>query len=76
MSVNVNTFDKSVDDFKLSEVVKKVFPLKPGEIIDYLDLKRPIYTPLSAYGHFGRYEGHKYNWENTNRIDELLKNFK
>ena len=53
MSVNVNTFDKSVDDFKLSEVVKS-FPLKPGEIIDYLDLKRPIYTPLSAYGHFGR----------------------
>ena len=76
MSVNVNTFDKSVDDFKLSEVVKKVFPLKPGEIIDYLDLKRPIYTPLSAYGHFGRSEDYKYNWENTNKIDELLKNFK
>ena len=70
ISVNVNTFDKNIDDYKLSEIIKQVFPLKPGEIIDYLDLKSPIYTPLSAYGHFGRKE---YSWENTNMIDEILK---
>ena len=70
ISVNVNTFDKNIDDYKLSEIIKQVFPLKPGEIIDYLGLKSPIYTPLSAYGHFGRRE---YSWENINMIDEILK---
>ena len=70
ISVNVNTFDKNIDDHKLSEIIKQVFPLKPGEIISYLDLKSPIYTPLSAYGHFGRKE---YSWENINMVDEILK---
>ncbi|MAR14904.1 MAG: methionine adenosyltransferase, partial [Candidatus Marinimicrobia bacterium] len=70
ISVNVNTFDKNIDDYKLSEIIKEVFPLKPGEIISYLDLKSPIYTPLSAYGHFGRKE---YSWENINMVDEILK---
>ena len=73
MSVNVNTFDKDIDDFKLSEIIKKVFPLKPGEIIDYLGLKSPIYTPLSAYGHFGR---SGYSWEKINKVEELLRNYK
>ena len=70
ISVNVNTFDKNIDDYKLSEIIKQIFPLKPGEIIDYLDLKSPIYTPLSAYGHFGRKE---YSWEKINMVDEILK---
>ena len=70
ISVNVNTFDKNVDDYKLSEIIKQVFPLKPGAIIDYLDLKSPIYTSLSAYGHFGKEE---YSWENINMVDEILK---
>jgi len=70
ISVNVNTFDKNIDDHKLSEIIKQVFPLKPGEIISYLNLKSPIYTPLSAYGHFGRKE---YSWENINMVDEILK---
>ena len=71
ISVNVNTFNSgSIDDSRLVELVKKVFPLKPQEIIDCLKLKRPIYTPLSAYGHFGR-EG--YEWEKTNMVDELLR---
>ena len=70
ISININTFDKNIDDYKLSKIIKQVFPLKPGEIIDYLDLKSPIYTPLSAYGHFGRKE---YSWENINMVDEILK---
>jgi len=71
ISVNVNTFNTGkIDNYKLSKIVRNIFPLKPQEIIDYLKLKRPIYTPLSAYGHFGR-EG--YEWEKTNMIDELLR---
>tara|TARA_Y100001970_G_scaffold122021_1_gene151274 strand:- start:225 stop:1412 length:1188 start_codon:yes stop_codon:yes gene_type:complete len=71
ISVNVNTFNTGeIDDYKLSKIVRNIFPLKPQEIIDYLKLKQPIYTPLSAYGHFGR-EG--YEWEKTNMIDELLR---
>ena len=50
---------------------EKVFPLKPAEIINHLNLKRPIYTPLSAYGHFGRTG---YTWEQTNMVDDLLRN--
>ena len=71
ISVNVNTFNTGeIDDYKLSKIVRNIFPLKPQEIIDYLKLNLPIYTPLSAYGHFGR-EG--YEWEKTNMIDELLR---
>ena len=72
ISVNVNTFGTGLkSDYELNNLVKKVFPLKPAEIIDYLVLKRPIYTPLSAYGHFGKAG---YTWEETNMIDDLLRN--
>ena len=55
ISVNVNTFNTvKIYNYKISKIVRNIFPLKPQEIIDYLKLKRPIYTPLSAYGHFGR----------------------
>ena len=70
ISVNVNTFDKNIDDYKLSQIIQEVFPLKPGQIIEYLGLKSPIYTPLSAYGHLGR-DG--YSWERTNMVEEILK---
>jgi len=70
ISVNVNTFDKNIDDHKLSQIIQEVFPLKPGGIIEYLGLKSPIYTPLSAYGHLGR-DG--YSWEKINMVDEILK---
>ena len=71
ISVNVNTFNTgTIEDFKLVEMVKEIFPLKPQEIINHLKLKKPIYSPLSAYGHFGR-EG--YEWEKTNKIEELLR---
>ena len=72
ISVNVNTFGTGLkSDYELNNLVKKIFPLKPAEIIDYLVLKRPIYTPLSAYGHFGKAG---YTWEETNMIDDLLRN--
>ena len=70
ISVNVNTFDENIDDYKLSQIIQEVFPLKPGEIIEHLGLKSPIYTPLSAYGHLGR-DG--YSWEKTDMVNEILK---
>tara|TARA_Y100001970_G_scaffold26569_1_gene32035 strand:- start:11723 stop:12910 length:1188 start_codon:yes stop_codon:yes gene_type:complete len=71
ISVNVNTFNTGkIDDYKLVNIVKETFPLKPQEIIDHLKLKNPIYTPLSAYGHFGR---NGYEWEKTNMIEEILR---
>ena len=71
ISVNVNTFNTGeIDDYKLVNIVKETFPLKPQEIIDYLKLKNPIYTPLSAYGHFGR---NGYEWEKINMIEEILR---
>ena len=71
ISVNVNTFRTGkIDDYKLVEMVKEIFPLKPQQIINHLKLKKPIYTPLSAYGHFGR-DG--YEWEKTNMVEEILR---
>jgi S-adenosylmethionine synthetase len=56
---------------KISEIIRDVFSLKPKQIIETLDLLRPIYRPTSAYGHFGRNEP-GFTWELTNRVD-LLK---
>ena len=71
ISVNVNTFNTGkIDDYKLVDIVKTIFPLKPQEIINHLKLKKPIYRPLSAYGHFGR-QG--YEWEKTNMVEEILR---
>ena len=70
MSVNVDTFGTgTIEDEKIVSIVKKVFGLKPQQIINHLKLKKPIYSPLSAYGHFGR-DG--YEWEKTNMINEIL----
>ena len=71
MSVNVDTFNTgTIDDYKLVKIVKEIFPLKPQEIINHLKLKNPIYTPLSAYGHFGR-KG--YEWEKIDMVEKILR---
>ena len=59
-----------VDDDRLCEVVRDLFPLTPSGIIKYLDLRRPIYRPTAAGGHFGR-EG--FPWESTHRAAELAE---
>jgi len=71
VSVLVNTDGTGViDDAKLCEMVRELFPLTPGGIIRYLDLLRPIYR-LTAYGgHFGRSEP-EFTWESTHRAAEL-----
>ncbi len=71
VSVMVDTFGTgSVSDETLSEAVQKVFDLRPTAIIKELDLRRPIYKKLAAYGHMGR-EDLGVTWEQTNRTEAL-----
>ena len=70
-SVMVDTFGTgTVGDEKLEEAVKKVFDLRPTAIIRDLDLRKPIYRQLAAYGHMGR-EDLGVSWEKTDRVDAL-----
>jgi len=71
VSVNVDTFGTgSVDEERLSAVVRDVFPLTPKGIMEYLDLRRPIFRSTAAYGHFGRSEDN-FTWEKTTKAAEL-----
>ena len=73
VSINVNAFGTGkVEDEVLAKAVEKVFDLRPEAIIHMLDLRRPIYRQLAAYGHFGR-EELGVAWEKTDRTDALLK---
>lgn len=60
------------DDQTLTEIARDVFPIKPGEIVAHLDLKKPRYRDTAAYGHFGR-ELEKFTWERTDMVETLLK---
>ena len=71
VSVNVTTFGTGkVSDSVLEEVVNKVFDLRPSAIIRDLDLRKPIYRPLAAYGHMGR-EDLGVKWEICDRAEAL-----
>src|SRR3989339_389623 len=71
VSIFVDTFGTSkFDNKKIEEVIRKVFGLKPAEIIKHLDLLIPIYKKTAAYGHFGRSE---FSWEKTDKAEEIAK---
>lgn len=71
VSVDVNTFGTgTVSDQALADAVNKVFDLRPTAIIRQLDLRRPIYRKLAAYGHMGRIDL-DVAWEKTDRVEEL-----
>ena len=73
VSVMVDTFGTgTVPDETIEKAVKVVFDLKPAAIIEALDLRKPIYRQLAAYGHMGR-EDLKVRWEETDRADALKK---
>jgi S-adenosylmethionine synthetase len=82
VSILVDTFGTGVmKDGRLEQIVREVFDLTPRGIIDALHLKRPIYLPTAAYGHFGRrpktvrVDGKKvrlFPWEETTRVKALL----
>ncbi len=71
LSVCVKTFGTGVcGDDRLADIVNEVFDLRPAAIIEQLDLRKPIYRDLSAYGHFGR-EELGVRWESTDKADEI-----
>ncbi len=73
VSVLVDTFGTGkVSDEKISEAVNKVFDLRPAAIISTLELRKPQYKELSAYGHMGR-EELGVAWEKTDKVEELKK---
>ncbi len=74
VSVRVDTYGTGghVDDSRLADIVKEIFPLTPSQLIEYLDLRRPIYRATAAYGHFGRTEG-TFTWERVNQVRELQR---
>lgn len=73
VSVMVDTFGTgTVSDEKISDIVNKVFDLRPSAIIKRLDLRKPIYKELAAYGHMGR-EDLNVSWEKTDMVEEIKK---
>jgi len=73
VSVMADTFGTaSVPEEKITDLIREFFLLTPKGIIETLDLRRPIYKPTAAYGHFGR-TGPGFTWERTDRADALRK---
>ena len=73
VSVHVDTQGTGrVDDARLCELIRERFELTPRGIIEYLDLRRPIYRQTTAGGHFGRSEP-ELTWERTDRAEELAE---
>jgi len=71
VSIFIDTFGTSnISEEKLELAVRKVFPLKPADIISYFDLKKPIFLKTATYGHFGRSE---FSWEKVDKVEELKK---
>jgi S-adenosylmethionine synthetase len=73
VSVMVDSFGTAaVDEEKITQLVRENFKLTPKGIIEALDLRRPVYKPTAAYGHFGR-SGPGFTWEKTDRADALRR---
>lgn len=73
LSIYVDTFETGkISDDKIIEIINKVFDLRPAAIIDILDLRRPIYRQIAAYGHFGRNDL-DLPWEKLDRVEEIKK---
>ena len=73
VSIMVDTFGTNkIAEEKIEEAIRKNFDLRPAAIIKNLDLKRPIYRQVAAYGHFGRNDL-DLPWEKLNKVEELKK---
>jgi len=71
LSINVETFGTgTIPDEEIAQLITEHFDLRPGAILRDLDLRRPIYRQLAAYGHFGR-DDLDLTWERTNKAEEL-----
>jgi S-adenosylmethionine synthetase len=75
LSIMVDTYGTcKVDEDKLKENIREIFPLTPRGIIQHLNLRRPIFCKTAAYGHFGRRDP-GFTWELTDKVDELKSAF-
>ena len=73
VSIHIDTFGSGrIDDERICELVAETFPLSPGGIIQYLDLRRPIFRKTASGGHFGRDDAN-FTWEATNKAEELAE---
>ena len=73
VSMNINTFDtNSVPEEAIEQAVNHLFSFKPADIIQQLDLLRPIYSKTTNYGHFGK-DDPQITWERTDKAAELKK---
>ncbi|PID82510.1 MAG: methionine adenosyltransferase [Clostridiales bacterium] len=73
VSININTFNTgTISDEKIIDIVEKVFDFRPSKIIKNLDLCKPIYSQVAAYGHFGRNDL-SLSWEKLNKVEEIKK---
>jgi S-adenosylmethionine synthetase len=73
VSIEIDTFGTGkIDEDKIVEIVQEVFDLRPGAIIRDLDLRRPIYKQVAAYGHFGRTDI-DVPWEKLDKVEEIKK---
>lgn len=73
LSVYVDTFGTGkISDDRIIEIINKVFDLRPAAIIDTLDLRRPIYRQIAAYGHFGRNDL-DLPWEKLDKVEDIKK---
>jgi len=71
VSMLVDTFGTArTDEHRIEAAVRSLFDLRPRAIMEYLDLRRPIYRGTAAFGHFGRDEP-EFTWERTHRVAEL-----
>ena len=71
VSIMVDTIGTGkVDEDRLVDAIREIFPLTPKGIIEYLNLRRPIYKKTAAYGHFGRTEP-EFTWEKTDKAEAL-----
>ena len=76
VSIFVNTEGTGkIPDDEIAEIVKKTFDFRPKQIVEHLNLKRPIYQKTAAYGHFGRKDP-DFTWENTDKVEELRRYIK
>ena len=72
-SISINTFGtNAIPEEEIANLVSENFELKPKELIQMLDLKKPIYQKTAAYGHFGR-DDKEFSWEMTNKADKIKK---
>jgi len=75
VSVMLQSIDNDTNKLeKLEKITRDIFPLRPKDIISYLDLRRPIYRKTAAFGHFGR-ELDEFTWERTDLKEKIKKEF-